>query len=111
MKMVIAIIQPQQLPAVKQALFGAGLPHMTCTNILGTAPDRDQHMMFRGVDHTVTLFQKVRIEIAANEEMVETVIEAISRGAKESGGFGKIFITELVEVVNLATGERGTQAV
>ena len=68
-------------------------------------------MMFRGVDHIVTLFQKVRIEIAANDEMVETVIEAISRGAKESGGFGKIFITELAEVVNLATGERGVQAV
>ena len=111
MKMVIAIIQPQQLPAVKQALFGAGLPHLTCTNILGTAPDRDQHIVFRGVDQPVTLFQKVRIEIAANEDMVETVIEAILGAAKETGGFGKIFVTDLVEVVNLATGERGTEAV
>ena len=111
MKMVIAIIQPQQLPAVKQALFGAGLPHLTCTNILGTAPDRDQHIVFRGVDQPVTLFQKVRIGIAANEDMVETVIEAILRAAKETGGFGKIFVIELVEVVNLATGERGAEAV
>jgi nitrogen regulatory protein PII len=111
MKMVVAIIQPQQLPAVKRSLFGAQIKHLTCTNVLGTAPEGAETRMFRGVPHEVSLFQKVRLELPLKEEMVETAVEAIERGAQESGGFGIVFITELCDVVILRTGERGEKVV
>ena len=107
MKLVIAIIQPQQLPAVKQALHEAECYDLTCTNILGTVPNQEEHHKFRGVEHEITLFQKVRIEIAANDEMLEPVIEAITKGGQASGGMGKIFVTELHDCVTVSTGARG----
>ena len=111
MKMVIAIIQPQQLPAVKQALFAAQIKHLSCTNVLGTATEGAEVHMFRGVPHEVSLFQRVRVELALKEEMVDRAVNAIARGAEESGGSGIIFVTELYEVLNVKTGERGEQAV
>lgn len=109
MKIVIAIIQPQQLPAVKGALFNAQIEHMTCTNILGTATEGAM-LVFRGVPHEVTLDQKVRVELAVKDEMVDRTINAIVQGAEESGGFGIIFVTGLHEVINVSTGARGERA-
>ena len=82
MKLVVAVVQPQQLPAVKRALTAAQVYHMTATNVLGTAPERDEHHVFRGVDQEVDLFQKVRLEIAVNEAFVEPTIDAIIEGIK-----------------------------
>lgn len=110
MKMVVAIIQPQQFPAVKQALFEAQIKHLTATNVLGTAPEGAEVHVFRGVTHEVSLFQKLRIELALREELVDRAVNAIERGAQESGGFGVIFVTELHDVVNVASGERGDRA-
>ena len=111
MKMVVAIIQPQQLPDVKRALFEAQVKHMTCTNVLGTATEGAQHQTFRGVPHDVSLLQKVRIELTLRDEMVERAVEAIAEGARQSGGFGMLFITDLHDVVNFFTGKRGEQAI
>ncbi len=111
MKLVVAIVQPQQLPAVKEALFEAQIRHLTVTNILGTAPEGAELRVFRGVPHEVSLFQKVRIELPLKEEMVERAIDAIVRGGNESGGFGIIFVTELYDMVVIRTGERGVRAV
>lgn len=110
MKMVVAVVQPQQFPAVKEALFEAQIKHLTATNILGTAPDGAEVRSFRGVAHEVSLFQKLRIEIALREELVEVAIEAIERAARATGGFGIIFVTDLHDVVLVATGERGNRA-
>jgi nitrogen regulatory protein PII len=110
MKMVVAIIQPQQLPAVKRALFEAQVRPVTCTNILGTAPEGAETRSFRGVPQKVSLFQKVRVELALRDELVNRAIDAISLGANESGGFGIVFVTDLLEVVSLRTGERGERA-
>jgi len=111
MKLVVSIIQPQQLPAVKKALFDAQVKHLTCTNILGTAPEGAEVQTFRGVPHEVSLLQKVRIELPLKEEMVDRAVNAIIRGAEESGGFGIIFVTELFDVINVKTGARGERAV
>ena len=111
MKLIVAIVQPQQLPAVKKALFEAQIKHLTCTNVLGTASEGVELHTFRGVAHQVSLFQKVRVELPLREEMVDRAIDAITRGAKESGGFGIIFVTQLFEFVNNATGQRGEEAV
>ena len=111
MYLIIAIIQPQQLPAVKKALYEANFYNMTCTNVLGTAPDEGEQQTFRGVKHEVELFQKLRLEIAVIEEYVEPIIDAIQKGAQDSGGWGKVFVTELKECVLLKTGERGPHAI
>jgi nitrogen regulatory protein PII len=107
MKHLIAIIQPQQLPAVKKALHDASIEHMSCTNILGTIPNQDEHQSFRGVEHEITLFQKVRLEFFINDESLEPVIEAISTGGRATGGTGKIFVSELQDCVSVNTGAHG----
>lgn len=109
MKMVIAVIRPEQLPAVKKALFDAQIRHMTATTVQGTGT-RTEQRMYRGVAKEVSLFRRVRIEIAVNDDRVETAIQAISEGAHASGGWGHIFVTELAEVVTVWTGERGPRA-
>jgi nitrogen regulatory protein PII len=111
MKLIIAIIQPQQLPAVKRALYKAQIYHITCTNILGTVPNQGERQTFRGVEHEVTLFQKVRLEFPINDTQVEAAIGAITEGGRDSGGSGKIFVTELYEAVTVLTGERGSAAI
>ena len=109
MKMIVALIKPEQLPAVKQALFDAEIRHMTATSVMGTAP-RTEQQMFRGVKKEVSLLKRVRLELAVNDANLERAMEAISRGAMESGGSGKVFVTELVDVMTVWTGERGTRA-
>jgi nitrogen regulatory protein PII len=109
MKQVVVYLRPEQLPAVKQALYEAEIRHLTAISVLGTAPKTEQQM-YRGVEREVELFRRVRVEVNVQDAMLETTIEAISRGAMESGGFGKIFITELHDVVKIWTGERGTRA-
>jgi nitrogen regulatory protein PII len=106
MKLVVAVIRPEQLPSVKQALFDAQIRHMTATTVQGTGT-RTEQSMYRGVAKEVSLFRRVRLEIAVNDDRVETAIEAISEGARQSGGWGHIFVTELVDTVTVWTGERG----
>ena len=110
MKLVTAIIQPQQLPAVKKALFEAQIKHMSCTNVLGTAPEGAEVLIFRGVPHEISLAQKVRIELALRDEMKDRAVQAIVRGAEASGGYGAIMVSELNEYINVRSGERGERA-
>lgn len=109
MKIITAFIRPEQLPDIKEALLEADIRHFTATTVMGTAPETEQQM-FRGVGREVTLFRRVRLEVAVQDDQVETVISAVSKGAKESGGYGKIFVTELQDVVKIYTDERGEEA-
>ncbi len=107
MKMIIAIVQPQQLPDIKEALQTAGFEHMTCTNILGTVANQHEEHKYRGASQDISLFQKVRVEIGVADEKVGEVIDALSLGAKESGGSGLAFVTDLLDCVKLYTGTHG----
>ena len=109
MKLVVAVIRPEQLPSVKQALFDAQIRHLTATTVQGTGT-RTEQAMYRGVAKEVSLFRRVRLEVAVNDDRLETAIQAISAGAKESGGWGHIFVTELSDVITIWTGERGPRA-
>ncbi len=109
MKLVIAVIRPEQLPAVKQALFDVQIRRITATTVMGTAPQTEQQMS-RGVQREVSLFPRIRVELAVNDSELETAIEAISRGAHETGGWGRILVQPLEEVVTIWTGVRGTRA-
>ena len=109
MNMVIAVIRPEPLPAVKEALFAAQIRHLTATMTLGTAPKSEQ-MKFRGVDREVSLFQRVRVEVVVSDAMLETAMQAIRDGAMETGGWGRIMVQPLEEIVTIWTGVRGSRA-
>lgn len=112
MKLIVAVIQPHQLPAVKKALYDAQVYKITVTNALGCGEEKGYQETFRGVEHEVNLLKKVRLEIAVNEDFVEPTIGAIIKGARTNNvGDGKIFIVELMECVRIRTGERGTLAI
>ncbi len=107
MKMIIAIVQPQQLPDIKEALQSAGFEDLTCTNILGTVANQHEEHKYRGASQEITLFQKIRMEIGVNDDKVGEVLDALSSGAKESGGSGMAFVTELFDCIELGTGAHG----
>jgi nitrogen regulatory protein PII len=109
MKLVVAILRPEQLPAVRQALFAAEFRNMTVTSLQGTAPKSEQ-AKYRGVAREISLFARVRVELALVDENVEKAIEAITDGAKEAGGWGRIFVTSLEDAVTIWTGARGDDA-
>ena len=109
MKLVVAVIRSEQLPSVKQALFDAQIRHLTASTVMGTAPKSEQQM-YRGVQREVSLFRRVRVEVAVNDAQVETAIDAISRGAHETGGWGRIMVQPLDDIVTIWTGVRGPRA-
>ncbi len=109
MKLVVALIRSEQLPAVKQALFDAQIIHLTASTVMGTAPKSEQQM-YRGVAREVSLFRRIREEVAVTDAQLETAIEAISRGARETGGWGRIMVQPLEDVVTIWTGVRGSRA-
>jgi nitrogen regulatory protein PII len=109
MKLVVALIRSEQLPAVKQALFDAQIIHLTASTVMGTAPKSEQQM-YRGVAREVSLFRRIRGEVAVTDAQRETAIEAISRGARETGGWGRIMVQPLEDVVTIWTGVRGPRA-
>jgi len=112
MKLIVAIIQPHQLPAVKQALFDEQIFKITVTNALGCGEEDKYQKVYRGVGFEVELLKKVRLELAVNEDFVERAIEAIVRGARTNQvGDGKIFVTDLMDCIRIRTGERGPGAI
>jgi nitrogen regulatory protein P-II 1 len=111
MKLVVAVIQPRQLPAVKKALFEEQVHKMTVTNALGSGNEEGYHQMYRGAEREVTLLKKARVEIAVTDEMVNRVVEAIIRGARtEATGDGKIFVLDIDNCIRIRTGEAGLRA-
>ncbi len=112
MKMILAIIQPDRLEAVMQALDDAQVQVRTVSNALGSGRQLGHAEMYRGTREVVNLVKKVRLEIAVNEDFVEHTIQAIVEGARTGDvGDGKIFVLELEECVRIRTGERGSRAI
>ena len=112
MKLIVAYIQPQALNKVKQTLFAKDVHKMSVTNALGCGQQKGYHESYRGIDIEVNLLKKVRLEIAVNEEYVDTVTEAIIEGARTGNiGDGKIFIFPIEECIRIRTGEKGNDAI
>ena len=114
MKYIIAIVQPARLEAVKNALSGVEVFRLTVSDAQGLGRQKGHTEVYRGQEYQVNLVQKVRLEIAVNDEFVEPTIEAIVRGGRtgEEGkiGDGKIFVMPLEDCVRIRTGERGSEA-
>jgi nitrogen regulatory protein P-II 1 len=112
MKLIIAMIQPHKLPDVKKELFDNEIYKMTVTNVVGCGQQKGYTETYRGVIHEVNLLKKVRLEIAVNEEFIESTVEAIKKGAYTGKiGDGKIFILDLLRCIRIRTGEEGKNAI
>jgi len=112
MKLVIAIIQPHKLEAVKRELEAVEVNLMTVTNVLGQGRQKGGTEIYRGAREAGGLLNKVRLDIAVNEDFVEPTIAAITRGAHTgSVGDGKIFVVELAQCIRISSGERGGLAI
>ncbi len=112
MKMITTLIQPSKLEEVKKALFEADVHKMTVTSALGCGQQKGYTETFRGVKSEINLLDKIRIDIAVNEEFVNPTVEAIIQAARTGNiGDGKIFVSELSECIRIRTGERGKDAI
>lgn len=112
MKMVVAVIQPEKLEAVKQALFNAEVYKMTVSRVRGCGQQAGYSEHYRGQVKQINLLEKIRIEIAVNDNFVSPTVKAIIKGAKTGHiGDGKIFIMPLEECIRIRTNENGSDAI
>jgi nitrogen regulatory protein P-II 1 len=111
MKKVEAVIKPFKLDEVKEALSGVGVQGITVTEVKGFGRQRGHTELYRGAEYVVDFLPKVKLEIIVKDDQVESVIEAIAGAAKTGRiGDGKIFVTDVGEVVRIRTGETGESA-
>ena len=112
MKKIEAIIRPFKLDDVKKALNEIGVQGLTVLEVKGFGRQKGHTELYRGAEYVVDLVPKVKIDVVVDDAQVEPAIEAI-RAAAQSGklGDGKIFVSDVSEVVRIRTGERGAAAV
>jgi nitrogen regulatory protein P-II 2 len=112
MKLIIAIVQPEKLTDVKQALSEAKVGKMTVSNVIGCGSQGGYTESYRGAFTDVNLLDKVRFEIVVNDNFVKPTVDAIIKGARSGKiGDGKIFVMPMDECIRVRTGETGDGAV
>src|SRR5690606_3206207 len=111
MKLITAVIKPHRLDEVKEALQAFGVHGMTVTEASGYGRQRGHTEVYRGAEYTVDLVPKVRVEILAEEDDAEDVIDVIVKAAQTGKiGDGKVWSVPVDTVVRVRTGERGPEA-
>jgi nitrogen regulatory protein P-II 2 len=112
MKLVTAIIKPFKLDDVRASLSDIGVQGVTVTEVKGFGRQKGHTELYRGAEYVVDFLPKVKLEIAVADNMVEPVIEAITKAANTGKiGDGKIFVTALEQVIRSRTGEVGEDAI
>ena len=111
MKLITAVIKPFKLDDVREALSDAGISGLTVTEVKGFGRQRGHTELYRGAEYVVDFLPKLKTEVAVAEEMVDGIVDAI-RSAANTGkvGDGKIFVTELLSVMRIRTGETDEEA-
>ena len=111
MKLVSAIIKPFKLDDVREALSEIGVQGITVTEVKGFGRQKGHTELYRGAEYVVDFLPKVELEVAINDDLIEQVIEAISKAANTGKiGDGKIFVYPLEQAVRIRTGETGPDA-
>ena len=112
MKLITAILKPFKLDDVREALSDIGVKGVTVTEVKGFGRQKGHAELYRGAEYVVDFLPKVKVEVAVMDEMVEPAIEAITRIASTGKiGDGKIFVTNLEQVIRIRTGETGPDAI
>src|SRR5436305_14012634 len=114
MKLIVAIIRPERLEAVQEALGEKEVDLMTVSDVRGCGRQRGYTETFRGGQIPIRLLSKVKLEIAVNDNFLKPAVESILKAAKSPGdkiGDGKVFVLPLEECYRIRTGESGTVAI
>jgi nitrogen regulatory protein P-II 1 len=112
MKKILAIIRPDKLEEVKQALEEIGCHGLTIKEVRGRGRQLGITESYRGHDYKVDMLPKTEIEIVTTEEKLENIVQTIIKTAQTGDiGDGKIFISPVEEVIRIRTGERGEKAI
>ncbi|OUS12406.1 transcriptional regulator [Gammaproteobacteria bacterium 53_120_T64] len=112
MKLITAVIKPFKMDDVRQALADVGVQGITVTEVKGFGRQKGHTELYRGAEYVVDFLPKVKLETAVDDDMVDSVVDAISKSANTGKiGDGKIFISSLDEIVRIRTGETGSEAV
>lgn len=111
MKLITAIIKPFKLDDVREALSDIGVSGVTVTEVKGFGRQKGHTELYRGAEYVVDFLPKVKLEVAVADNLVEQALEAISNAANTGKiGDGKIFVTDLEQVIRIRTGESGEEA-
>ena len=111
MKIVSAVIKPFRLDDVRAALSDIGIAGMTVYEVKGFGRQKGHTELYRGAEYVVDYIPKIKIEVAVDDDRVDAVIDAIVESARTGKiGDGKIFVTNLENVVRIRTGETGSSA-
>ena len=111
MKLVIAVVKPFKLDDVREALGNAGVQGITVTEVKGYGRQKGHTEIYRGAEYVIDFIPKAKLEIAVEDEMVDTVVDAITNAARTGQiGDGKIFVINLEQAVRIRTGESGNEA-
>jgi nitrogen regulatory protein P-II 1 len=112
MKMVEAIVKPFKLDEVKEALTKAGIEGMTVEEVKGFGRQKGHTELYRGAEYSVDFLPKVKIQILVTDDKAARVVEVITENARTGKiGDGKIFVTNVEDVIRIRTGEKGADAI
>ncbi len=112
MKKIEAIIKPFKLDDVREALSEVGVTGLTVTEVKGFGRQKGHTELYRGAEYVVDFLPKIKIEVVVKQDQTERAIEAITAAARTGKiGDGKIFVTEVQQVVRIRTGETGPDAI
>jgi nitrogen regulatory protein P-II 2 len=111
MKLITAVIKPFKLDDVREALSEVGAQGITVTEVKGFGRQKGHTELYRGAEYVVDFLPKIKIEVGVTDDLVDRVIEVISRAASTGKvGDGKIFIYDLENAIRIRTGESGPEA-
>ena len=112
MKLVSAIIKPFKLQEVRESLVESGVIGLTVSEVKGYGRQKGHTELYRGAEYSVDTLPKMKLDILIDDENVESVIETITKSASTGKiGDGKIFVTNIEEIVRIITGETGSDAI
>ena len=111
MKLIKAIIKPFKLDDVRDALSEIGVRGMTVTEVKGFGRQKGHTELYRGAEYAVDFLPKIKLEVAVEEGLLDRVVDAITGAAKtDKIGDGKLFVTDLEQVIRIRTGETNQDA-
>ena len=112
MKLVSAIIKPFKLQEVRESLVESGVIGLTVSEVKGYGRQKGHTELYRGAEYSVDTLPKMKLDILIDDENVESVIETVTKSASTGKiGDGKIFVTNIEEIVRIRTGETGSDAI
>ena len=112
MKFITAIIKPFKLDEVREELTKLGVQGLTVTEVKGFGRQKGHREIYRGAEYAISFVPKIKIEVAVTSDLADSVVQTITKTAKSGQvGDGKIFVTQLADVIRIRTGETNAAAV